>query len=127
MGILRKGDKVRVKSLEWYRDNCSSGGGVVTKGNTFVSDMKKYCGREAIITEYFSDIHFCIDIDSENWGWTIGMVEVCERKPNYDVFKFGDLYVKVNTEDKTIFPEFYNTPEEATASIITDHSLICDK
>lgn len=127
MEILKKGDKVRIKSLKWYRDNCDSAGGVETEGNTFVSDMKKYCGREAIITEYFSDTHFCIDIDGENWGWTIGMVEVGERKSNYDVFKFGDLYVKVNTEDKTIFPEFYNTPEEASASMITDHSLICDK
>ncbi len=127
MGILKKGDKVRIKSLEWYRDNCS-GGGVTTEGNTFVSDMKKYCGREAIITNYFSDTHFSIDIDGGNWGWTIGMIEVGEGKSNYDdVFKFGEFYVKVDTKDKIIFPEFYNTPEEATASMITDHSLICDK
>lgn len=117
MGILKKGDKVRIKSLEWYRDNCS-GGGVTTEGNTFVSDMKVYCGREAIITNYFSDIHFHIDIDGENWGWTIGMIEMDEEKSigdyNYnDVFKFGEFYVKVDTRNKIIYPEFFNSENEA--------------
>ena len=113
MGILRKGDKVRIKSLKWYRDNCS-GGGVETEGNTFVSDMKEYCGREAIITNYFSDTHFHIDIDGENWGWTIGMIEVDEGKSSYDdVFKFGEFYVKVDTRNKIIYPEFFNSENEA--------------
>lgn len=111
MGILRKGDKVRIKSLEWYRDNCDEVGGVETEGNTFVSDMKEYCGREAIITDYISDTHFHINIDGENWGWTIGMVEVVEEYN--DVFKFGEFYVKVNTRNKIIYPEFFNSKNEA--------------
>lgn len=118
MGILKKGDKVRIKSLKWYRDNCNNNGtsGVETEGNTFVSDMKEYCGREAIITNYFSDTHFHIDIDGENWGWTIGMVEIDSSSiENYynDVFKFGDFYVKVNTRNKMIYPEFFNSKDEA--------------
>jgi hypothetical protein len=114
MGILKEGDKVRIKSLEWYRDNCNGGSGVETEGNTFVSDMKEYCGREAIITSYFSDTHFHINIDGENWGWTIGMVEEDEGRSNYnDVFKFGEFYVKVDTRNKIIYPEFFNSENEA--------------
>jgi hypothetical protein len=118
MGILKEGDKVRIKSLKWYRDNCNGGSGVETEGNTFVADMKEYCGREAIITNYFSDTHFHIDIDGENWGWTIGMIEIDEKEfigePNYnDVFKFGEFYVKVDIRNKTIYPEFFNSKDEA--------------
>lgn len=115
MGILKKGDKVRVKSLEWYRDNCDDVGGVETEGNTFVSDMKEYCGREAIITIYTSDTCFHIDIDGESWGWTIGMVEVSGESGNFynDVFKFGEFYVKVDTRNKIIYPEFFNSENEA--------------
>lgn len=118
MGILKKGDKIRVKSLEWYRDNRGDiNGGVETEGNTFVSDMKEYCGREAIITNYISDTHFLIDIDGENWGWTISMVEIVEKSIgdyNYnDVFKFGEFYVKVDTRNKIIYPEFFNSKNEA--------------
>ena len=115
MGILKKGDKVRIKSLKWYKDNCDpNGSGVETEGNTFVSDMREYCGREAIITNYSSDILFHIDIDGENWGWTIGMIEVDEGESIYDdVFKFGEFYVKVDTRNKIIYPEFFNSKNEA--------------
>lgn len=114
MGILKEGDRVRIKSLEWYRDNCNGGSGVETEGNTFVSDMKEYCGREAIITNYFSDTHFHIDIDGENWGWTIGMIEEDDERSSYnDVFKFGEFYVKVDTRNKIIYPEFFNSENEA--------------
>lgn len=119
MGILREGDKVKVKSLKWYINNCGIiNGGVETEGNTFVSDMKEYCGREAIIINYISDTQFFIDIDGGEWGWTIGMVEVDETEfigePNYnDVFKFGEFYVKVDTRNKIIYPEFFNSEDEA--------------
>jgi hypothetical protein len=117
MGILKEGDKVRVKSLEWYRDNRDINGEVKTEGNTFIEEMKEYCGKEAIITDYFSDILFHIDIDDENWGWTIGMVEIVEKSIgdyNYnDVFKFGEFYVKVDTRNKIIYPEFFNSENEA--------------
>lgn len=120
MGILKEGDKIRVKSLKWYKDNCDITGGVEsgveTEGNTFVSDMRVYCGKEAIITNYISDTEFYIDIDDNEWGWTIEMVEVVKEPiENYynDVFKFGDFYVKVNTRNKIIYPEFFNTCQEA--------------
>ena len=114
MGILKKDDKIRIKSLEWYNENSPEDCGVETEGNTFVTDMKIYCGREAIITNYVSDIHFYIDIDDGNWGWTIGMIETGDMEMNGEsIFKFGDFYVKVNLETKTVFPEFFNTYQEA--------------
>lgn len=113
MGILKKGDKVKIKSLKWYRDNCDSAGRVETEGNTFVEDMKVYCGREAIITHYISDIHFQIDIDDRMWEWTIGMIETVLEMNDENIFKFGDFYVRVNLDTRTIFPEFFDTYQEA--------------
>ncbi len=113
MGILKKGDKVRVKSIEWYNKNSPEDNGVGTTGNTFVTDMKIYCGREAIITNYVSDYNFHIDIDDGSWGWTIGMVETDMEMNGESIFKFGDFYVRVNLDTKTIFPEFFDTYQEA--------------
>ena len=114
MGILKKGDKVRVKPLSWYIDNCD-GGGVETEGNTFVSDMKEYCGREAIITHYTSDICFQIDIDNRMWGWTISMVDLKEPKNelNYSFIKFGEFYIAFNKDSLVAIPEFFNSEEDA--------------
>jgi hypothetical protein len=115
MGILKRGDKVLIKSLDWYRDNCKNGNGVETEGNTFVSDMREYCGREATITKYYSDTHFHIDIDGENWGWTIGMVDLKEPRkvePNYDFIRFGEFYIAFDKNNLIAIPEFFDSKED---------------
>lgn len=115
MGILKKGDKVKIKSLKWYKDNCDCAGRIETEGNTFVEDMKVYCGREAIITHYTSDICFQIDIDNRMWGWTISMVDLKEPKNelNYSFIKFGEFYIAFNKDSLVAIPEFFNSEEDA--------------
>ena len=43
------GDRVRVKSREWYFEN-GKGGAFECGGQTFVSDMLEYCGAIAIVS-----------------------------------------------------------------------------
>ena len=114
MGILKKGDKVWVKSLDWYSDNCDSCGAIETEGNTFVEDMKVYCGRRAIITDYVSDTFFQIDVDNGMWGWTISMVDLKESKkdPNYSFIKFGEFYIAFDKNNLIAIPEFFDSEEE---------------
>ena len=117
-GLLKEGDKVRVKSLRWYDENkrvyYGVDNGVHTEGNTFVSDMKIYCGQEATITRYESDQAFRIDLDDDQWWWTIGMVESIDSpKCHHDVFKFGELFVIVDQNTKTVYPEFFNSSDDA--------------
>lgn len=43
------GDKVRIKSKEWYEENRNTYGDVDDDSAVFNSSMEKYCGREATI------------------------------------------------------------------------------
>jgi hypothetical protein len=38
------GDKVKIKSLSWYRKNANKGGDIV-KGVSFVDGMQNFCGK----------------------------------------------------------------------------------
>ena len=118
--MLKIGDKVKIKSFEWYNslEKDTYSGSVKLKGNDFVTDMIKYLGREATITEtiYHRDHpNYHLDIDSEGWGWTDEMFEevVLGSEKCFEVYQFGDLFVRVDSRNKTVYPEFYNTYQEA--------------
>lgn len=78
------GDKVRVKSLEWFNANkiVDSNGHWLVKVNenggnreAFVEDMTGYCGKEATIINVVYDSYW-IDIDGPTgWIWTDSMFE----------------------------------------------------
>lgn len=82
-----KGDKVTIKSKDWYNENKGCGGNITSLGMwDFNEDMSVYCGREAMITaiecEDFSseyeDRHLCyytIDIDNGYYPWFDWMFE----------------------------------------------------
>lgn len=49
----RKGDKVRIKSREWYNANKNSEGAVLFNGlRIFDEDMSKFCGKVVTIEAY---------------------------------------------------------------------------
>lgn len=43
------GDKVKIKSREWYEEYKSQCGAIKCKGACFVPEMAQYCGRTATI------------------------------------------------------------------------------
>lgn len=48
------GDKVRVKSLDWYNENKDEHG-TVNVPFSFIKEMAQYCGKEFIITQVLSN------------------------------------------------------------------------
>lgn len=49
----RKGDRVKIKSLEWYNANKNSEGAVLFNGlRIFDEDMSKFCGKVVTIEAY---------------------------------------------------------------------------
>ena len=70
------GDKVRVKSLEWYNQSKDSDGDIYLNdfGIYFVNDMSVFCGRKAVITSNFGE-EYQIDIDKNKWSWKDWMFE----------------------------------------------------
>lgn len=72
------GDKVRIKSNQWYITNKDNLGRVKTKSNSFNDNMSVYCGMVATITNIgtgFKKIDYSIDIDNGYWCWPIEAFE----------------------------------------------------
>lgn len=75
------GDRVRVKSREWYDKNKDERGTVSINHlslflNPFLSLMSEYCGKIATITECHPGFsYYRIDLDGGNYAWSEGAFE----------------------------------------------------
>ena len=80
---LELGQKVVIKSLDWYNSNKNGYTGIVTlTTESFISDMSEYCGKTATIVDVFKDLDgesdatmYRIDLDHRDWNWTEEMFE----------------------------------------------------
>ena len=70
------GDKVKIKSLEWYNQNKDSDGNIYLTdfGIPFIKKMSVFCGRKAVIASIFGE-EYKIDIDKNRWYWKAWMLE----------------------------------------------------
>lgn len=81
------GDKVRIKSIDWYNENKDKNGIIRLFELNFVPEMSKYCGREAIITACGSYGTYKIDIDKINWFNDEMFEETPENDFTSDIFQ----------------------------------------
>lgn len=80
---LELGQKVTIKSLDWYNSNKGEyDGAVKLDSEVFVEEMSEYCGKTATILDAFKDldgesntIMYRIDLDERGWNWTDEMFE----------------------------------------------------
>jgi hypothetical protein len=70
----RVGDKVRIKSLEWYDIAKNSSGSVQCGQKTFFKRMARFCGDSCIIKEVH-DTYYKMENDSFNDEWNDDMIE----------------------------------------------------
>lgn len=93
------GDKVRIKSIDWYNDNKDKYG--VVPNCRFVKSMSIYCGKEATILGFRFD-GYMLDID-ESWCWRNEMFEE----------NFKDMETK-----KIVIPEGWEVDKVENGEII---------
>ena len=67
------GDKVRIKSLEWYNSNKDINNNVRKGGQTFLKEMSEYCGKYFEVS-YVSSNGIC-HLKGINWCWVDWMFE----------------------------------------------------
>ena len=79
---LELGQKVIIKSLEWYNSNKDDSKTIKLATESFVKDMSEYCGKTATIVDVFKDLDgesdafmYRIDLDHRDWNWTEEMFE----------------------------------------------------
>lgn len=80
------GDKVTIRSLEWYNKNKDEDGKVAAGSQSFVKDMSKYCGMQATIISDYGYGCYLIDIDKSQWSWTDEMFEEQLEKQTFKPF-----------------------------------------
>ena len=80
---LKLGQKVTIKSLDWYNSNKDKNGAVKLAEEVFVEEMAEYCGKTATILDAFKDLDgesdatmYRIDLDERGWNWTDEMFEL---------------------------------------------------
>lgn len=68
------GDKVRVKSLDWYNENKNQTGQITCLDDIFVDEMSKLCGKLVTINS-FTKHGYHINEDEYKYIWTDDMFE----------------------------------------------------
>lgn len=68
------GDKVKIRSIDWYNANKTEDGEVYLESIVFLQLMSKYCGKVATITHAFRYGYY-LDIDRGCYHWTDKMFE----------------------------------------------------
>lgn len=92
---FKVGDKVRVRSLDWYNENKDYNGNVKISHVCLNKDMSKYCGMTATVTKVLGN-HYYLDIDEKNFCWQGWMLEDEVVKENEDVIE--DIEVDKNVQ-----------------------------
>lgn len=75
------GDKVRIKSLEWYNSNKDESGEVLPHSDIFfVKEMSEYCGKECEVSHVYPNGEY--SLKGNEWSWKDWMFEgnVTEKK-----------------------------------------------
>ena len=71
------GDKVRIKSLDWYNENKDEDGIVELSTHIFTPGMSQFCGKVVTIEDVFEDIddNVVYYIEEIDYDWTDEMIE----------------------------------------------------
>lgn len=111
------GDKVRIKSREWYEKNKDINDEVKCNEAYFVLCMSVYCGKTATITS--ADSIYRIDLDKSDWEWTDEMFEDDEPqvsetllKDIANVIKSHNMGVSVSEQEGKLIIEPLKVEEE---------------
>lgn len=104
------GDKVRIKSIDWYNKYKDKDSGVLCGEFVFLEDMKKFCSEILTIQEDVDDGYLMLE-DNHGYVWTDEMFEcLVERNGKTYPYKIGDrVILKGSNKCATITDLKYNS------------------
>ena len=118
------GDKVKVKSLEWYDENNIENGFEIDDVR-FDPDMCKYCGKTAIITVE-SKGYYKLSIDSGEWFWDDWMLE--DESNSSDQLKEKRFHAACSAMQGIIANGIYNLNDtDSIDDIVFDSYKLADE
>ena len=111
------GDKVRIKSLDWYNENKDDYGYVNLRENTdshynFFTGQSDFCGEVITIAKVSDNFYDAIE-DDGYWFWTDEMIEgLVEEKITTNESQFSISNVPLEKEKEWNLPEGYEFRDE---------------
>lgn len=122
------GDKVRIKSKEWYEENKDESGEIGSCG--FTEMMQHYCGKVATIVDV-DDYSYLIDLDNGCYFWCDGIFEDNEPQVSEtllqdiaNVIKSHNMGIQVSEQDGKLIIEPLKVDEDdlpiGTPCMVTD-------
>lgn len=83
------GDKVRIKSLDWYNENKDEYGYIDCGSRAFFTKMSDWCGKIVTIKEICKTN--CYHLEEYDFDWTDEMIEGLVEEEIKHKFKVGDI------------------------------------
>lgn len=86
------GDRVLIKSIDWYNENKDDDGIVYLSTHVFIPEMVEHCGTVVTIKDVFEDIDDNVVYYMEEivWDWTDEMIEGLAEEEFDLIPKFGE-------------------------------------
>ena len=91
------GDRVRIKSLDWYNDNKNNKGIIVCGSESFTHPMSYFCNKVVNIITIQDDCYRILEDDGD-WYWTDEMIEGLAEEEKKPEFKVGDKITNGKTQ-----------------------------
>lgn len=122
------GDKVRIKSKEWWEENKDEFGEI--DSCNFTEMMQHYCGKVATIVD-MDNYSYSIDLDNGSYSWCDGIFEDDEPqvsetllKDIANVIKSHNMGIQVSEQDGKLIIEPLKVDEDdlpiGTPCMVTD-------
>ena len=114
MGNMRfkVGDRVRIKSLDWYKENKDEYGYIDCGSRAFFTKMSNWCGKIATIKEICKTN--CYRLEEYDFDWTDEMIEGLVEEEVDLIPKFGEFSDNEPLDIPTMTTEF-----------VKEHGLPC--
>lgn len=102
MNSYNIGDRVRIKSLEWYNENKDRYGSIECGFYCFTKEMSVYCGQVMAISDKLN--HGILKMEKDSHLWTDQMIEdlVEELYTWYPIVDEGEYWTEydINSSDE---------------------------
>ena len=102
------GDKVKIKSLDWYNDNRDYNGNVECGFYYFIEEMSKYCGKILTIGKIYRNDSYILQED-ENFIWTDEMFDSIIEKDDVESKTTSEQMVSLKMICEYLDKELYTS------------------
>lgn len=118
------GDKVRIRSKEWYERNKNENGIVVASTVNFNENMSKFLGKEAVITNVYNG-YYTINLTGDLYIWDDYMFEKTPENRT-SLFKSIANAIAESARDNAILIEQVENGAVKISPIEVDNDLPID-